>query len=55
MTDPTVFVLKLLVTALVAAALSVVMQARAGSDAANAGEPSIAMESGLKAPFRDRY
>jgi hypothetical protein len=52
-TDQTVFVLKLLVTALVAAALSVVMQARGGSDAANAGEPSVMMESGLKALPRD--
>ena len=53
MTDQTVFVLKLLVTALVAAALSVVMQARGGSDAANAGEPSVLMEKRAQAVASD--
>jgi hypothetical protein len=48
-TDHTAFVLKLLVTALVAAALSVLMQARAASDPSRAGENPMLMESGLEA------
>jgi hypothetical protein len=47
-TDQTVFVLKLLVTALVAAALSLAMQARASSDP-SAAIAAAQMESGLDA------
>jgi hypothetical protein len=48
-TDQTVFVLKLLVTALVAAALSVVMQARASSDPSAAGAIAAQMEGRIEA------
>ena len=49
MTDQTVFVLKLLVTALVAAALSVVMQARASSDPSAPGAITAQIGSGADA------
>ncbi len=52
MSEPTAFLLKLVVTALVAAALSAVMQARASPETAEAGHERMQIGMALEEQLR---